>query len=443
MIGIPSLLYFNVDLWFHILSNIPWPWLHLFSFKFIAMKKFILGIALVAVCGNLFSQDKRICILGSSTSYGYGVLPSESYAGKVKQYYKDLNLLDTLYNFGTSGTDCYMAMPSSYVPPPGRNAPNPAMNITRAVNLVPKPDVIIVNFPSNNYQWLPYNDVIFCLQTIKDSANAAGIACYITTTQPRDDFSTLGSPVSERQRLKDLKALIIQTFGTYSIDFWTDIVQDPPIIIRSEYALGDNVHLNPAGHTVLAQKVIEKNFFFTTVACRFGKLDAAYRQNKVYLQWNAWCSNENFEIQKSSNGINFSGLFSETDDLPYYHLKNQTTVDDRPLAGKNFYRIAAKTSSGNITYSPIVMVDTKADGFETKVFPSVFSNGITISLNLPSKQDAEILVTDSRGAVVLKRNELQVQQRSFYLDMSRYVNQTYFIKIKTAAGSQLHTVVKQ
>ena len=141
--------------------------------------------------------------------------------------------------------------------------------------------------------------------------------------------------------------------------------------------------------------------------------------------------------------MHFSNLYAESDNRADYHLKTQTTIDDSPAPGKNFYRIAAKTLSGTVNYSPIVMVDTKANGFQTKVFPSVFSNGVTVSLQLPSKQDAEIMVTDSRGALLFKRTERQVQQRSFYLDMGRYINQTYFIKIITAAGSQLHTVVKQ
>lgn len=406
------------------------------------MKKIFIAIAVLAIYGNVFSQNKRICILGSSTSYGYGVLPAQSYAGRVKQYYKDLNIIDTLYNFGTSGTDCYMAMPTSYVPPPGRNAPNPSMNITRAVNLLPKPDVIIVNFPSNNYQWLPYSEVIFCLQTIKDSANAAGIACYITTTQPRDDFSTLGTPVSERQRLKDLKALIEQTFGAWSIDFWTDIVLDPPIVIRPEYALGDGVHLNPAGHAVLAQKVIDKNFFFTTVNCSFGGLRASYRNQKVYIDWDAWCSNEIFEIQRSNDAVNYSQLAVFTAQQSNYHQEIRTTIDIAPTAGKNFYRIMSKSASGTVKYSPVVFIQTSEDVTGVDVFPTMVSSGVTVSLKFPGKQDADITVTDSRGAVVLRRRERQVQNYSFLLDMSKLPGQAYFVKVNAAGTTYVRRVIK-
>ena len=179
---------------------------------------------------------KRICVMGSSSAFGYFGNPPQypsdsSWASKIKRYYTDLGVIDTLFNIAQSSTDCFTGMPSSYVPPAGYNSPDPNINITRAVNLLPKPDVIIVNYPSNNYDWIPNDQIISCLQTIKDSANANNIQCYITTTQPRDNFS-----LAERQKLLDLKELIINTFGVWAINFWTDVVEDSTLDIRPEYS---------------------------------------------------------------------------------------------------------------------------------------------------------------------------------------------------------------
>ncbi|MDQ6890251.1 MAG: hypothetical protein M3Z56_08260, partial [Bacteroidota bacterium] len=148
---------------------------------------------------------KRICVMGSSTAWGYfrdpnpphnPLYPRDSaWTFKLSVYYKNLGLIDTLFNIAQVSTDPYTGMPSSYVPPAGRNLPDSRYNITNAVNLIPKPDVIIVNYPSNNFDWQTTQEILFCLQTIKDSANAAGIQCYITTTQPRNTFSP-----AERQK---------------------------------------------------------------------------------------------------------------------------------------------------------------------------------------------------------------------------------------------------
>lgn len=187
-------------------------------------------------------------MLGSSSAYGYTGNPPQfpkdsTWAYRVKDYYKAKGMIDTLYNFGVLSTDPYAAMPTSYTPPPGRMLPDPLHNITMALSK--NPDVIVVNFPTNSYDWMPFSEVIFCLQTIRDSANARGVPCYISTTQPRNGFSP-----SERQRLKDLRDLIMETFGVFAIDFFTDIVQEPELILRPVYGL-ISVRFGPGVNTIM------------------------------------------------------------------------------------------------------------------------------------------------------------------------------------------------
>src|SRR4030095_1980287 len=85
---------------------------------------------------------KRIAVIGSSSAFGYGVPIDSSWANRVKAYYKAAGIIDTLYNIAVSSTDCYTGMPTGYVPPAGRNLPDPLHNITKALSFIPKPDVI-------------------------------------------------------------------------------------------------------------------------------------------------------------------------------------------------------------------------------------------------------------------------------------------------------------
>ncbi|HSN61978.1 MAG TPA: hypothetical protein VLR49_13655, partial [Ferruginibacter sp.] len=189
--------------------------------------RILLSLFLLFILQPGFTQ-KRIAIIGSSSASGYfppssGYPKDSAWAFKIKKHYKDLGVIDTIFNLGQSSTDCFEGMPSSYVPPAGfgYRLPNPAINITKAVNLIPKPDVIIVNYPSNNYDWISNDQILTCLQIIKDSANAKNIVCYITTTQPRDGFSP-----TERIKLKTLRDLILTQFGEWAIDFFTDLAQE-------------------------------------------------------------------------------------------------------------------------------------------------------------------------------------------------------------------------
>src|SRR6476620_1789705 len=114
--------------------------------------KCVITILCLQLCLLTSAQSpKRICVLGSSSAWGYfgnpPVYPNDSgWVYRVKRYYKNLGLIDTLYNLAVSGTDPYSAMPTGYTPPPGRDLPDVNRNITKAVNLNPKPNIIIVNF---------------------------------------------------------------------------------------------------------------------------------------------------------------------------------------------------------------------------------------------------------------------------------------------------------
>jgi len=340
-----------------------------------------------------FSQ-KHIAIIGSSSASGYfppssGLPKDSAWAFKVKNHYKALGIIDTIINLAQSSTDCFEGMPSSYVPPAGfgYRMPNPAINITKAVNLIPKPDVIIVNYPSNSYDWISIEQILTCLQTIKDSANAKNIKCYITTTQPRDGFSP-----PERQKLKILRDSILNRFGNFAIDFYTDIVQEPGLTIKSEYAIGDGTHLNPAGHSVLSNQVLEKNIFFNLVPVKFSELIGTAQVDKVILQWKTYTENNNreFIIETSSDGITFKPLGSIAGKLNSSTLQQYSFTDSHPAEGQNYYRLVANSTLGEKEYSKVISVKfvnkTKA------AFVATNSNGI-LSLNFYQPINKPVMVT--------------------------------------------------
>lgn len=207
-----------------------------------------------------YAQLDHLAVQGSSTAFGYGVPEDSSFTGRLKKYYKGLGLIDTLHRVATLSLTCYAGMPTSYVPPSGRPAPDPTFNIDRTLSRLPKPTILIVNYPSNGYDYMTTQEVLFCLQTIKQTAESQGVRCFVTTTHPRDGFST-----SEREKLRVMRDSIMLRFGTSAIDFWTPLVNPATNTIKTEYSLGDGVHINAAGHQVLFEQVVAKNVFNTTV----------------------------------------------------------------------------------------------------------------------------------------------------------------------------------
>ncbi|MFS8083117.1 MAG: SGNH/GDSL hydrolase family protein, partial [Ginsengibacter sp.] len=344
---------------------------------------------------------KRICVIGSSTSWGYfnGMYPRDSgYAFKLSKYYKSLNLIDTLYNIAVNGSDPYFGMPSSYSPPAGRDAPDGRYNITRAVNFVPKPDVIIVNYPSNHYDYFTTSEVLFCLQTIKDSANAKGIVCYITTTQPRDNFNA-----GERENLLVLRDSILNRFGEFAINFYDPIVQNPEMIIKPEYSLGDGVHTNPAGQTVLENVVINKNILFSVLPLNFIAMSGHTKANGIEIEWsvNSVINTSYFSIERSNDGINFVHI----GDINFSVGKiNYNFNDLNATQGKFYYRIVGISPDNKKTISNIISVTNNNPGS----FANIFFNHDTQELHLHFEQNnlanpTLLFIFDLSGKTVFKK----------------------------------------
>ncbi len=192
----------------------------------------------------------RIVVIGSSTAAGYGVPADSAWVNRLKNAIKSDGRLDTIINLAIGGTDCYHGQPTGYRPPRGRNYPKTSANITKALSYLP--DIVIVNYASNNYDWLTNTEIMSCLKRIESVAYAKGSVCLITTTQPRDGFTT-----TARNKLRVIKDLTIQQFSTRSLNFWTDITNPLNNKLKSGLALGDYIHTNSKGHRLLFENAYE------------------------------------------------------------------------------------------------------------------------------------------------------------------------------------------
>jgi hypothetical protein len=384
--------------------------------------------------------------MGSSSAYGYFTInnvqlhPRDSgWAFKLKKHFKDLGVIDTLFNIAANSSSCYDGMPSSYTPPPGRNHPYYPFNITKAVQLIPKPDVIIVNYPTNQYDFLSKDEIMFCLQTIKDSANAAGIRCFITTSQPRDKFSP-----SERQKLKEIRDLIMERFGLYAIDFWTDVTV-PVNMMNPDYNLGDSIHLNPAAHTLFRNRVINANIFFSTVPVSLTQFTAQKGKTAVLLQWTT-ASEQNshhFEIQKSVDGKNFVPLATVTAAGNSNQPITYTTEDRHPSRGYNFYRVISVDINQQKEFSDKLSVLYTTDNFYAgEVYSNPVVEVLSIDLESGKKQFINISIY-SPGGKKISNEKISLNNRLIYKkDIKNMPAGRYTLRIFTGTETITRNFIK-
>ena len=411
------------------------------------MRLFILCVLLLVSFSSFSQSYKRICVVGSSTTYGCFPAPSPAYSqdsgwvGKIKKHYKALGIVDTVFNLGCVGKDCYSGMPSSYIPPAGENYPDPVCNISAAVSKMPKPDVIIINYPSNNFDRISNEDIIRCFQTMKDTANVNGIRCFIATSQPRNSFDEQG-----KQKLKALRDTIVAVFGFWAIDFFTPVAEEPLLTILPAYDLGDYIHLNPAGHTVLANQVIAKNIFTFVLPVKLQNFSAKTTSNRILLQWTTLeeTNADYFYIERSSNGNSFETV-ATINAIGNSTIARRYNYLDYSINNNGFfYRLISVSNNGYPQISPVCFVPSGCKKFSVKQFyPTLAVDFIHTLIAVEGKQMITVEIIDAVGRQLKSEQILVDIQLEYAVKISGFSKGNYFVRFKNKDQLQTMSFSKQ
>lgn len=408
------------------------------------MKKLYLALLLSLPLSITFAQRKMIAI-GSSTTAGVGASPIDSsWVNRFNFYYKyQLGILDSTYNLGVGGYTCYKGMPSSYVAPPGREAPDPARNVTQANNFlqslpVASNGVVIINFPSNGYVDFTIAEIMACLQTMYDSITIKGHRCYITTVQPRTD-GAFGSSAMKK-KMATIKDSILQRFGTaHTINFWDGLFNPADTTILSQYSAGDNIHLNKDGHKVLFDRVVAKNVFAVTLPVKLKQFKASRRQQQVDVSWTATLDHQPaaFTLQRSSDGVTFQSLQT---------LRSRNTTgeesfrytDPSPATGNNYYRLLIE-EAGDQSYSQIVLVKNEWAAIQLhRLYPVPVRQTLTVDMSAVQPETLSFTIVGSSGNTLQQFNKTLVKgDQLIALPVHLLPQGNYFLCIQRAGQSSI------
>ncbi|MBE7172954.1 MAG: T9SS type A sorting domain-containing protein [Williamsia sp.] len=395
---------------------------------------FLNGFLLFA-CNS--KAQKKLAIIGSSTPACFRVVSFDScYVNRVQRYYSDAGTPINVDNKAEAGDNIYRGMPTGYTPPAGRDAPEPARNITAV--LAGNPDVVLVHYPSNGYDVFSISEAMFCMRTIKKVANDAGKPCFFGTTQPRTS-GAYNTPEIKKKMI-DLRDSILNAFGAYAINFWDRLVNPADTALLPQYDFGDSTHLTSAGHSVVAEQVIAKNVFaFGVLPLRFTGFSAYASSNQAHIQWTTVSEEDirSYNVERSDDGSSFHTI----QQIPARHQSsnNYSVTDPTPVSTQSYYRIAAISNAGQPSYTQLVRIATKELAFQLQ---KILVNGLSVSaeLHAAEKQEITIQLVNNTGQVLAKiSKELQAGFNRIQLPASLPGNGLYFLRI---VNSRLESQVK-
>lgn len=298
---------------------------------------------------SAFTQVK-IVILGSSTAAG--CCTGNPWVIKYTSYIKSINPANEVVNLAVGGQTTWHIMPTGYINPSGFPNPNPQSNISAAI--AQNPTAIIINLPSNDpgYQQ-EATATMSNYRVIVNYANSYNVPVWITTSGPRG-----GQDANFWRRLTDIRDSTLKTYGKKAIDVWTTLTDEANYNIAAQYAYGDNVHYNQAGHDLIFERVKAANVLnLIPLSLQLITFQASVQNETILFHWQV--TNENnvlqYVVEQSDSGKNFTSIGAV---LPLHSLQaNYSFTCSAFSKSDSYFRIKVVNTAGDYIYSKILKLN--------------------------------------------------------------------------------------
>ncbi|HEY0679360.1 MAG TPA: T9SS type A sorting domain-containing protein [Chitinophagaceae bacterium] len=177
---------------------------------------------------------------------------------------------------------------------------------------------------------------------------------------------------------------------------------------------------------------------FGALNIKLTTFNAAKASGYNNVHWQAECTSTQavFEIERSSDGQNFSKI--ETVVADQVRCRQPFDFQDKTAkAGTNYYRIRVVDVDGKSFYSRIVAVINKSKGFElVGIYPSVISSGqLKVNIASANRDKAELYITNIQGQI-LKRMQVSVDagENIIYVDVAGLASGVYHLSGNNSEG---------
>ena len=134
----------------------------------------------------------------------------------------------------------------------------------------------------------------------------------------------------------------------------------------------------------------------------FLNVTATQKGGGVAVNWSTASENNNkyFDVEKSTDGVNFTAINSVTGAGNSSTVKNYNSFDAKPSAGINYYRIKQVDTDGRFKYSIVVKVKITGNKTDISVLTNPFVNNITVDFLSNTNQIVQVRLSDISGKII-------------------------------------------
>jgi hypothetical protein len=238
--------------------------------------------------------------------------------------------------------------------------------------------------------------------------------------------------------------------GIFDNAFWTNasgIFTPDSTSINASYTPGaDEVAAQLATLVLVAENACgsftDTVLLLYTLPVRFTSISAKPTKQGNLIEWitASEFNNRGFELQRSTNGIDFSSISfipsKATNGNSNTSISYQST-DKSATSGIVYYRLKQIDFDNKVQFSEVVKV-TRQNENPLNIFtisPNPSINKIKIGVSSESNTRASMVITDASGKIILKNSiQLMTGFQNISVDITKYSTGSYFVHIQTANG---------
>jgi hypothetical protein len=262
---------------------------------------------------------------------------------------------------------------------------------------------------------------------------------YFIGNQPRDFTDP-----AQRTQLSTQNDLLLATFPDNTINVYLDLLGIDGNIATIVSA-GDGIHVNSEGHRRIFQRVVDFNIFQTLLPVTYAKFNIQQVDNRIKLSWETATESNNdfFRVERSPDGIQFSPIGTVKGNLNSISSKKYAFIDDKPLAGKNHYRLAQVDLNGRTQYSKILSINFFTS-LSTTIYPNPASDVLQVSVKPSARSAISIEIIGANGSKVYQRNNIMVvSNNTISVPVMNLQKGWYLMKVSSPMGTEHLRFIKQ
>ena len=143
----------------------------------------------------------------------------------------------------------------------------------------------------------------------------------------------------------------------------------------------------------------------TTLPINLSAFKGNLENGKSYLTWktSSEIQSNYFDIERSLDGKNFTKIGEKKAASNSSIAKEYSYTDANPATGINYYRLKMWDANEKYTYSNIIALSNRQQSVGVTVFPNPASDYILVQAQDILSSDVEVLLSDIKGKVLLKK----------------------------------------